>query len=96
MIWLLILYSLTARMFLFEIKFENLRNNLERKHFLLETFLNCSFCNGFWSGGAVFLLFGGINKITFTSIVNLLAFMVTIGSLAYFQNLITKILKKHA
>lgn len=53
---LALLYAVTMRAFLFEIKFGTIREKIASKHDLLDTFLSCSFCNGFWTGLFTYLI----------------------------------------
>lgn len=85
---LLLLLSLGMRAFLFEIKFEYTRMKLREKHELFEIFLDCPFCNGFWTG-----LFGYIIAVGRFDIMTI-PFAILVGSSAYYINLFTKNLKK--
>jgi hypothetical protein len=80
---ILILFALGLRAFLFEIKFEYTRHVLRQKHELFEIFLDCSFCNGFWSGVFVYLVFEGFDLI-------LPFFAITVGAISYYIYKITK------
>lgn len=80
---ILMLFALGLRAFLFEIKFEYTRHVLRKKHELFEIFLDCSFCNGFWCGVFVFLVFVGFN-------IMLPFFALTVGATAYYINKVTK------
>ena len=82
---LLILYALGLRAFLFEIKFPRVREKLESKHKLFEIFLNCPFCNGFWCGVVIYLIFFGISGIT----IEIVFFSLTVGFISYLQNKLT-------
>lgn len=82
----LLLISLAVRAFLFEIKFQYTREKLREKHELFEIFLDCPFCNGFWTGLGGYLLVGGLDIMT-------IPFAILVGSSAYYLNLFTKNLK---
>lgn len=49
-IWLFIFLAVTMRIFVFEIKFVKVRMWAMNKSKLWNIFLNCPFCNGFWTG----------------------------------------------
>lgn len=83
----LLLLSLGVRAFLFEIKFQYTRMKLKEKHELFEIFLDCPFCNGFWTGVVGYLAFGGGFDLL------LVPFAILVGSTAYYLNLFTKNLK---
>ena len=76
--FLLILYALGLRAFLFEIKLTQFRQWLEKKHRLLEIFLNCPFCNGFWCGLFMWLVFLEVG-------LQMLFFAISVGFLSYIQ-----------
>ncbi|OMQ06793.1 hypothetical protein BXO87_01950 [Bacillus sp. GZB] len=82
----LLLITLAVRSFLFEIKFSYTRHWLRERHELFEIFLDCPFCNGFWTG-----LFGYM--IVFGVDITLVPFAILVGSSAYYLNLFTKNLK---
>lgn len=82
----LILYALGLRAFLFEIKFGYIRHILRQKHELFEIFLDCHFCNGFWCGAFIYLVFVGLNF-------EIIFFALTVGFLAYLINILIKKLK---
>lgn len=82
----LLLIALAVRAFLFEIKFQYLRHVLREKGELFEIFLDCPFCNGFWTGLAGYLIVFGVDFTT-------LPFAILVGSSAYYLNLFTKNLK---
>lgn len=79
----LLLISLAVRAFLFEIKFQYTRHKLREKHEMFEIFLDCPFCNGFWTGLAGYLIVFGVDLVT-------LPFAILVGSSAYYINLFTK------
>ncbi|MCP8973152.1 hypothetical protein MOD67_13945 [Bacillus licheniformis] len=82
----LLLISLGVRAFLFEIKFQYSRQLLREKHELFEIFLDCAFCNGFWTGLFGYLIVFGVDWTT-------LPFAILVGSAAYYLNLFTRKLK---
>lgn len=82
----LLMISLAVRAFLFEIKFQYTRHVLRQKHELFEIFLDCSFCNGFWTGLFGYMIVYGVDMVT-------LPFAILVGSSAYYLNLFTKNLK---
>ena len=82
----MLVISLSVRAFLFEIKFEYTREKLRKKHELFEIFLDCPFCNGFWTGLFGYLIVYGFNLIT-------LPFAITVGATSYYLYLFTKNLK---
>jgi hypothetical protein len=79
----LLLLCLGVRAFLFEIKFQYTREKLRGKHELFEIFLDCPFCNGFWTGLFGYLIVGGFDLVT-------IPFAILVGSSAYYLNLFTK------
>lgn len=79
----LALFALAVRSFLFEIKFQYTRLKLREKHELFEIFLDCPFCNGFWTGLVGYLIVFGID---FT----LVPFAILVGSSAYYLHIFTK------
>lgn len=52
-----IFLAVTMRLFLFAIKFGKARRKLAERQKLFDIFLNCSFCNGFWTGVVTYLIF---------------------------------------
>lgn len=82
----LLMISLAVRAFLFEIKFQYTRHVLRQKHELFEIFLDCPFCNGFWTGLFGYMIVYGVDMVT-------LPFAILVGSSAYYLNLFTKNLK---
>lgn len=82
----LLLISMAVRSFLFEIKFQYTRHVLRQKHELFEIFLDCPFCNGFWTGLFGYLIVYGIDYTT-------LPFAILVGASSYYLNLFTKKLK---
>jgi len=87
---LLIVLSVTMRLFLFEIKLNPLRQWLMEKHRLFDIFLNCPFCNGFWTGLVTFLIFNWEYATTSTDFYDLLGklvvlvyFSVAVGAISY-------------
>lgn len=79
----LLMISLAVRAFLFEIKFQYIRHVLRQKHELFEIFLDCHFCNGFWTGLFGYMIVYGVDMVT-------LPFAILVGSSAYYLNLFTK------
>jgi hypothetical protein len=79
----LLMISLAVRAFLFEIKFQYTRHVLRQKHELFEIFLDCPFCNGFWTGLFGYMIVYGVDMVT-------LPFAILVGSSAYYLNLFTK------
>lgn len=79
----LLMISLAVRAFLFEIKFQYTRHVLRQKHELFEIFLDCSFCNGFWTGLFGYMIVYGVDMVT-------LPFAILVGSSSYYLNLFTK------
>ena len=90
---LALLYAVAARAFLFEIKFEDIRTRLAEKHRLLDTFLSCAFCNGFWTGLITYLILVWHPVIVadlFTGhMVHALYFAVTAGVIGWLQRMHT-------
>lgn len=82
----LLMISLAVRAFLFEIKFQYTRHVLRQKHELFEIFLDCHFCNGFWTGLFGYMIVYGVDTVT-------IPFAILVGSSAYYLNLFTKNLK---
>jgi hypothetical protein len=83
----LLLFALGLRAFLFEIKFSYARFVLKSKHELFELFLDCRFCNGFWCGVFVYLVFQRDVDLF------LPFFALTSGATAYYLGLLTDRLK---
>lgn len=79
----LLMISLAVRAFLFEIKFQYTRHVLRQKHELFEIFLDCAFCNGFWTGLFGYMIVYGVDMVT-------LPFAILVGSSSYYLNLFTK------
>lgn len=79
----LLMISLAVRAFLFEIKFQYTRHVLRQKHELFEIFLDCAFCNGFWTGLFGYMIVYGVDMLT-------LPFAILVGSSSYYLNLFTK------
>lgn len=79
----LLLIALGVRAFLFEIKFQYTRMVLSKKHELFEIFLDCPFCNGFWTGLVGYLIVFGLDITT-------IPFAILVGSSAYYLNLFTE------
>lgn len=79
----LLMISLAVRAFLFEIKFQYTRHVLRQKHELFEIFLDCDFCNGFWTGLFGYMIVYGVDMVT-------LPFAILVGSSSYYLNLFTK------
>ncbi|MDA2381211.1 hypothetical protein PDN41_05310 [Bacillus cereus] len=80
---LLLFISLGVRAFLFEIKFQYIREKLRSIHELFEIFLDCSFCNGFWTGFFGYVIVNGIDII-------LIPFAILVGSSSYYLTLFVK------
>lgn len=87
---LTIIFAVTMRLFVFEIKFAGIRRKIMDKSRLWDIFLNCPFCNGFWTGIAMslFISFGyftGYNN--FGELVYRVVFLfcmgVAVGSISY-------------
>ncbi|MGG3797710.1 hypothetical protein [Metabacillus fastidiosus] len=82
----LLLLCVGVRAFLFEIKFEYTRHKLRNKHELFEIFLDCPFCNGFWTGLFGYIIVVGLDFVT-------LPFAILVGTSSYYLKLFTKNLK---
>ena len=79
---LLMIFAVSLRAFLFEIKFSYLRHVLKQKHRLFDTFLSCSFCNGFWCGVVTYLLYSGVESVT--GFITMLFFSISTGAISYY------------
>lgn len=100
-IWLLIFLAVTMRIFVFEIKFVKIRQWAMNKSKLWNIFLNCPFCNGFWTG----LFMVGLSHYKYFTEINSvgdllykLAFLfclgVSVGSVSYLIHNFYEILEK--
>lgn len=87
-ILVLLMISLAVRAFLFEIKFQYIRKILKDKHEMFEIFLDCPFCNGFWTGLFGYLITYGIDLV-------MIPFAILVGSSAYYFTLFTNNLKNN-
>lgn len=98
---ILLIMTIAMRYFLFEIKFFKVRKWLMDKSRLWNIFLNCPFCNGFWTGLFTYLIFLNSVILKYDSgwaliynIAFLLYFATTVGASSYliekFFNLIEK------
>lgn len=89
-VFLALLYAVAVRAFLFEIKFSDIRAKLSEKHRLIDKFLSCPFCNGFWTGFVTYLLIvwkpEALSDLTLTSLTHLVYFSVTSGFLGWMQS----------
>lgn len=82
--------AVTMRYFLFDIKFFKLRKWLMDRSKLWNIFLNCPFCNGFWTGLFTYLIFSygvfldveGVGDLIY-HLIFLFYFAVAVGSISY-------------
>ncbi|KAB2951867.1 DUF1360 domain-containing protein [Heliorestis acidaminivorans] len=71
-----LLFALSLRFFFFDfILFKKTREKLKKQNYFFKKLLSCSFCQGFWCGIFVYLLFNiSFALFTLYNLLNLLAF----------------------
>lgn len=90
-LFMLLMMCLGVRAFLFEVKFQYTREVIKAKHELFEIFLDCPFCNGFWTGLFGYTIAVKLGIVVVTSpIVIAIPFAILVGSLSYYLYIFTK------